>query len=181
MDINIIISITSRAWSLTILKLICEGVPARQASLLSASGASRTSFRNSLFHLTGLGLLERNPGHGHPLRPEYRLTERGQQFGQMACAICATADDAISSSLLRKAWTVPVLAVTGGPCYFGDMKRQLGSVTDRALSHSVRRLQDMNWIERGVETSLWPPRPFYQAVNAGAEICGAVDLAFSNT
>ena len=78
MDINLLVKITARAWSLSILALMHQGVPGRQAALLTRTGAGRTAFAQSLTHLIDLGLLARTSGHGHPLRPEYELTEKGK-------------------------------------------------------------------------------------------------------
>ena len=84
MDIKLLVKISARAWSLDILAQMYRGVPGRQAALLSATQAGRTAFSKSLAHLVELGLVERNPGHGHPLRPEYRLTDRGKIAAAMA-------------------------------------------------------------------------------------------------
>ena len=74
MDINLLVKITQRAWSMNILALMHEGTAGRQATLLAKTGAGRTAFAQSLHHLIELNLVQRNPGHGHPLRPEYILT-----------------------------------------------------------------------------------------------------------
>lgn len=172
MDINLIVKITSRAWSLNILALMHSGTPGRQAPLLYASGASRTAFTHSLVHLVNLGLLERNPGHGHPLRPEYRLTPKGAEIATIAERINTVAPE---NSLLRRTWTIPVLAVSHKPRYFGEIKTDLGLITDRALSQSLQQLQANRWLKRTVDTRKNPPRPIYQAVNAGIKICQAVN------
>lgn len=177
MDINTLVKVTSRAWSLKVLALLHEGVPGRQAPLLAASGASRTTFVNSLRHLEALGILERNPGHGHPLRPEFRLTVAGQALAPIAHQIESTVRDDNGLILLRKAWTVPILAVANQPKVFSEFKRDLTPITDRALSHSLRELNDHKWIERSVNVELHPPRPFYQAVNEGADICEMIGLS----
>ena len=75
MDINLIVNVCSKAWALPILAAMGDGVPGRQAALLNATGAGRSSFASSVTHLIDLGLVRRRGGHGHPLRPEFELTE----------------------------------------------------------------------------------------------------------
>lgn len=179
MDINLLVKVTSRAWSLPILALMHTGTPGRQASLLSASGAGRTAFAQSLGHLIELGLLERNPGHGHPLRPEYRLTHKGVEIAIAADKIKNAVPQPSERVLLRRAWTVPVLCVSQEPRCFTDIKNELTSITDRALSQSLKQLQEHKWLLRKVDTDIRPPRPIYQAANIGAQISQAVALGLS--
>ena len=174
MDIEALVKLTSRAWALDILALMHGGVAGRQAVLLAATGASRAALRQSLEHVVALGLLERNPGHGHPLRPEYRLTRRGAAAAKLAAAILRAVPDRNQAALLRKAWTVPVLAVTAAPCRFSEIKARLHLVTDRALSLSLERLQARHWLQRDIDLSDRPPRPLYRAANTGRDICRAI-------
>jgi len=177
MDIKNLVKITSRAWSLKILALLHEGVPGRQAALLSATKASRTAFAASLAHLVDLGLLERNPGHGHPLRPEFRLTAKGTQVAKVANDIINAVPPPLETKILRKTWTVPILALTERPRHFVDIRSGLPSITDRALSQSLSLLHRKEWLRRDVDISSRPLRPTYQATNIGAGICQAVNLS----
>lgn len=169
MDINELVKITSKAWSLTILSLIHSGVPARQAPLLTASGASRTAFAQSFAHLADIGMVERNPGHGHPLRPEYRLTERGTLAAMLAHRIqlLSLSDDL---QLLRRTWTIPILTCLHKPSPFSAIKKSLAPITDRALSMSLQSMQDHHWVERHVNEAEHPPRSIYYSVNNGEKI-----------
>ena len=137
MDINLLVKLTERAWSLRILTAMHEGVPGRQAMLLKETGAGRTAFAQSLAHLVALGLVERNPGHGHPLRPEFRLTAQGHAMAGVAHRIDALGLGEPGRLLLRRAWTVPVLAVSHQPRFFSQIKGDLAGITDRALSQSL--------------------------------------------
>lgn len=175
MDIETIVKVTSRAWSLDILASMHAGVPGRQAPLLSSTGANRTAFAKSLGHLFDLGLLARNPGHGHPLRPEYRLTPRGTEIAKIAGNIAGVVPRDEEFALLRRTWTVPVLAVTHTPRRFTEIKSDLFSITDRALSKSLHQLQELEWLRREIDISGRPPRPTYQAANIGFKICQAVN------
>ena len=176
MDIDALVKVTSRAWSLDILAAMHRGTPGRQASLISATGAGRTAFAQSLGHLVDLGLLERNPGHGHPLRPEFRLTARGVEIARIADGIKTIVDRSSDLFLLRRAWTIPVLAVSQQPRYFGEIKGQLVPITDRALSQSLKQLEAHQWLNRAIDGSSRPVRALYQAVNAGARISQAINL-----
>lgn len=174
MDINLLVKVTSRAWSLKILALMLKGTPGRQAALLSASEASRTAFTQSLQHLLELKLLERNPGHGHPLRPEYRLTPKGTEVAIIANKIELTVPRSSEHALLRRAWTIPVLIASREPRYFTDIKKDLVTITDRALSQSLKQLEARNWMQREIDAASRPPRPLYYVANTGALICQAV-------
>lgn len=169
MDISILVNITSRAWACPILAQMHAGVAGRQAPLLAATGASRTAFKQSMDHLIEIGLMERNPGHGHPLRPEFRLTPLGKVAAGLAGDII-TAAPADSQALLRKTWTLPVLTTLQRPQHFGAIKRDLSTITDRALSQSLRAMEARQWVVRDVDVAARPPRSLYTAVNTGAVI-----------
>jgi len=169
MYIDSFVNITSRAWSIPILSSLHVGVAGRQAALLTATGASRTAFAQSMDHLIKIGLLERNPGHGHPLRPEFRLTQLGKAAAAIADKIqgVSTEDD---QPLLRKSWTLPVLTSLQTPCHFSDIKRNLHTITDRALSQSLKSMEVKDWVNRSVDETARPPRSIYRAINTGGVI-----------
>jgi DNA-binding HxlR family transcriptional regulator len=172
MYIKLFVNITSRAWALPILSNLHEGIAGRQAPLLAATGASRTAFAQSMDHLITIGLLERNPGHGHPLRPEFRLTSLGVSAAAIANKIQGvTADE--DQDLLRRSWTLPVLTSLHTPCRFNNIKRNLPSITDRALSQSLKTMEVRSWVCRSVDQTARPPKSIYVAVNTGEVISKA--------
>lgn len=116
-------------------------------------------------------MIERNPGHGHPLRPEFRLTDQGRVVAARATKITELAAD---DALLRRTWTIPILATTTRPRYFGEIKQSLGNITDRSLSKSLKSLEGHQWLDREVMTNIHPPRPVYHAKNIGKRIANAV-------
>lgn len=176
MDIKSLVNITSRAWSLKILALMFSGVPGRQAPLLATTDASRTAFAASLDHLVKLGLVERNPGHGHPLRPEFRLTREGRLAAETADRIIASVPDDDAFELVQRTWTVPILALTAAPQRFSAIKSSLVPITDRALSKSLLLLEERDWLRRDIAMSERAPHPIYRAVNVGRRINRAVAL-----
>lgn len=166
MDIKHFVNITSRAWAIPILASLHAGVAGRQAPLLAATGASRSAFAQSMDHLILIGLLERNPGYGHPLRPEFRLTEFGVPAAALAKQIQSVTSER-DQDLLRRSWTLPILTAIHEPNNFNGIKRNLQTITDRALSQSLKTMEIRSWVHRHVDEGARPPRTLYRAVNSG--------------
>ena len=179
MDIITFVNITSRAWAMPILSSLHAGVAGRQAPLWAATGASRTAFAQSMEHLISIGLLERNPGYGHPLRPEFRLTARGVTAAAIAHKVQTISADE-DQGLLRRSWTLPVLAVLQTPSHFSEIKRNLNTITDRALSQSLKAMEVRNWVSRNLDAVARPPSSIYCAVNTGGMISNitAAEITF---
>lgn len=170
MGLSDLVKLTSKAWAIPILAQFGAGVPGRQAPLLRATGASRTAFGQSLTHLQAIGVLERNPSHGHPLRPEFRLTEHGKALAAPALAIHDLTKETPHEALIRRMWVLPLLALTRDPRSFSTLASALRPITDRALSQALQRLQTAGWIHRDVDITARPPRATYQAQQTGAQI-----------
>ncbi len=179
MDIETFVNTTSRAWAIPILSNLHAGIAGRQAPLLMATGASRTAFAQSMDHLISIGLLERNPGYGHPLRPEFRLTQLGVSAAAIAHKIQSITTDE-DQDLLRRSWTLPVLTAIHKPSHFNDIKRNLRTITDRALSQSLKKMETRSWVQRSVDEAARPPRSIYRAMNTGGLISGvtATEVSF---
>lgn len=169
MDIRTFVNTTSRAWAIPILSSLHAGIAGRQAPLLAATGASRTAFAQSMDHLVTIGLLERNPGYGHPLRPEFRLTELGVSAAALANKIQSVTAEG-DQDLLRRSWTLPVLTAIHKPRHFNEIKRNLQTITDRALSQSLKAMETRSWVHRHIDEAARPPRSMYCAVNTGGLI-----------
>lgn len=168
MDATFLVKLTSKAWALPILAQMGAGVPGRQAALQSATGASRTAFGQSLSHLIDLRVVEKNPGHGHPLRPEYQLTPLGAALAPAAGAIVEMSQDTTHPTLIRRMWILPLLASLQKPQTFTALATKLTPITDRALSQALQHLQMADWITRDVDISSRPPRATYQSHRIGA-------------
>lgn len=181
MDILLLVKITQRRWSLRILALLNQEVPARQAPLLAKlDGVGRTAFAQSLRHLIDLGLLERTPGHGHPLRPEFRLTPMGKTISPMAERIekISLSDDA--RSCLRHNWSLPIVAASPQPVRFSALRTTLAPITDRALSQSLGRLHAEHLIARSVYVHTRPPKTTYQITDLAVPLYEAISETFTD-
>lgn len=169
MDISQLVNLTARAWAPTILVLMAEGVPGRQAVLLARSGAPRSAFAGSMLRLIELGLVQRNPGHGHPLRPEFVLTQDGRAIApRFSAALRAIPND--SARLLRRTWSLPILCALDQPRGFSALSARLPAVTDRALSQGLKLLTPAGLLSREVDSAAHPPRVRYARAPLGARV-----------
>ncbi len=148
----------------------------RQAPLLALSGAGAHSFWPELQYLIEIGMVERNPGHGHPLRPEFRLTTQGNTAAKLAADVveCLNENDD-GFALMRKTWTLPILAVIGGAKRFSEIKSALPSITDRALSQTLLQIEEQGWLNREIVIEGRHPYPSYHAMGIGLKISQVLD------
>jgi len=175
MDIESFVKLTGRAWAPTLLALMARGVPGRQAVLLARAGAPRSAFAGSMARLIEMRLVQRNPGHGHPLRPEYVLTDAGRVAGAAMMGALSPGLQAGTLNLMRRTWSLPVLGALRQPSHFGQIATRLSPVTDRALSQSLKALENAELVTRIVRSELRPPRAIYARSALGAEVALPLD------
>src|SRR5215213_8474587 len=105
MSIRELIAIFHHRWAAPLLAELLRQKGSRFAALAGTLGVGRESLRRTLDSLLEQGLVARNPGYGHPLRPEYVLTTRGEDAARRCTKLLAAGDGDV---LLRK-WSLPIL------------------------------------------------------------------------
>ena len=79
----------------------------------------------------------RNTGYGHPLRPEYALTD----YGTIISAECRVLLEQIKPperDIILKKWSMPCICVARpGGTSFTEFRRTLPTITPRALSWAI--------------------------------------------
>lgn len=170
MDKAKLVNLCSRTWSLTALSLMANGVSPRVSPLAAAANCGRTAMGVSVEHLVQLGLLERNPGHGHPLRPEFRLTSDGEYIADWAAGLTGLMKSDFDKALLRTKWSLPLVNCLPEEKRYGDLRRELMPVTDRALSNCLKQLAENDWVKRKVDSVLSPPTVTYQTAKLGKKV-----------
>lgn len=134
---------------------------AKFVTLLSRTGASRDTLSDTLSALTAEGVVAKNPGYGHPMRPEYILTPFGETLGP-PCVEAAKVIPALGLfEIAVKKWPMLVVVAIGrGGSRFGEIKELLPGITPRALTGALRDLQAEGLADR-VITETWPPHTVY--------------------
>jgi DNA-binding HxlR family transcriptional regulator len=154
-------------WAAPALALLDERGGARFVELQRRLGVTRESLRRALDALVGLGYVRRNEGYGHPLRPEYLITEPGRTAAALAGRVSRSR---ARETLLRK-WSVPVLAELEDPRRFSELRGALPGVTPRALALALQELESVGLVRREVLPTR-PPSTVYRATARADTILG---------
>ena len=167
MSIEELIALCHHRWSPPVLAELGRTRGARFVVLMNRLGVGRASLQRALAALVELGLVRRNPGYGHPLRPEYVLTPEGEEAAAR-CARLLAAVDGKAGVLLRK-WSLPVLAALRGNTRFSELREALPGITARALALALKDLERAGLVTRRVEET-YPPSTVYAATAEAARL-----------
>jgi DNA-binding HxlR family transcriptional regulator len=155
-------------WAAPTLALLDARGGARFVELQRRLGVTRESLRRALDALVGLGYVRRNEGYGHPLRPEYLITEDGRSAARLAVRV----DGSRARETLLRKWSVPVLVALDEPRRFSELRAVLPGVTPRALALALRDLEDARLVRRDVRPTR-PPSTVYRATRRAAGVVGS--------
>ncbi|ALJ16014.1 winged helix-turn-helix transcriptional regulator [Sphingopyxis macrogoltabida] len=163
----LLVQLGSHRWLVPLLADLAAHRGARFVELVHRLGLPRDSLTRTLDAAAALGWVQRNPGHGHPLRPEYILTEAGQ-FAATRAATIAAAQRAIGlppGAATR--WGLPLVAGIGaGHERFNALSRLLAPATPRALSQGLTALGRHGLVTREI-LDLRPPASCYELTGSG--------------
>jgi len=138
-----------------------QGGGARLATLVHRLGAPQQSVKRALEGLALAGWVEANPGDGHPLRPEFRLTPRGIEVARAGERLLAEINEAGLLAGVRRKWSLPAtLAIAADRHWFNDIKTALPGITPRALTMTLTDLESSRIVLRTTEGDR-TPRPRY--------------------
>jgi DNA-binding HxlR family transcriptional regulator len=158
-----LVTLLHRRWAPAILAELHRTSGSRFVALAHRLGSSRESLRSTLHALVAAGLVRRNPGYGHPLRPEYLLTERGAELAPACTELVAALDRLDLRELGLRKWSLPaVLAIADArEARFSQLAHDLPGITPRALTLALKDLVAAGLVEREV-TSDYPPATVYR-------------------
>jgi len=164
-----------RRWSVPVLAaLAAEGGGARFVLLLNQVGCARSALASTLDHLKASGWIKRNPGHGHPLRPEYLLTAKGAVIAGQAQRIEAVSTELGLGPKALQRWTLPLaFELRASPRRFTQLKSGLIPATPRALSLTLKQMMVQDLVSRAVMDD-FPPAPLYDLTTRGRELAQVI-------
>ena len=165
-----LVALCHHRWTIPVLAEIERTRGSRFATLGGKLGVSNESLRRTLRALEGDGLVARNPGYGHPLRPEYVLSTRGAQLGPHAQRLL----DALRGheEIALKKWSLPVLAALDQARRFSEIGSALPEATPRALTLTLKDLRAAGLVQRTV-TDDYPPAVVYELTPTARPIADA--------
>jgi len=143
--------------------------------LANRLNASRDTLSETLTALIANGLVMRNPGYGHPLRPEYILTPPGEAVGATCIELAAVVSGEGLLKLALKKWPMTVLAAVGrGATRFGEIKAMLAGLHARSLALALKDLESAGLLERRISAG-YPPAPAYHLTAKAERIFPVLD------
>lgn len=157
-------------WVVPVLALLAERDGARFVVMLNALGIARESLVRTLESAIRMGWVIRNPGHGHPLRPEYILTPEGHGIAQTCRAVIAAQGRlGIAPNALTR-WSLPVIGlIANGQSRFNMIERALTGANPRALAQSLKSMVGIELLDRRVVGD-YPPVSHYELTRRGGII-----------
>lgn len=160
-----------------ILAELHRAAGSRFVPLANRLGLSRESLRQTLGALIAAGLVMRNPGYGHPLRPEYVLTATGRRIAPACVELVETLQRLDFETGGLKKWSIPVLLALARERRFTELREAL-AVSPRALTLALKELADAGLVERRVHNGFPPSTSYHVTPRARPLARAASRLAF---
>jgi DNA-binding HxlR family transcriptional regulator len=166
-SLNDLIMLGKQRWMAAMLADLSAHHGARFVELVNRLSLPRDTLARTLEAGQALGWVIRNPGHGHPLRPEYILTDVGARIAGIAQSqLQAQRQIGLPPGTLTR-WGLPILhSLDGGFQRFNDLFRALTPASPRALSDGLRVLATNDLIMRRLVDD-YPPISLYSLTKNG--------------
>ena len=167
-------TLTAGRWLLPLMAHVAAEHGSRFAVMLARLGLSRSALAASLAQLQAAGWLERNPGHGHPLRPEYVLTRAGAPVAAFCLKVMATRERLGLEPGQLPRWSLPLVARLGrDSARFSALRASLRPVTPRALSLTLKQMLAVDLVSRALADE-FPPIAIYGLTGRGERLAEAM-------
>lgn len=167
-------SLGGNRWAVPVMALLSREGGARFAVIARAFDLSHHSLARCLEYLRVAGWVIPNPGHGHPLRPEYLLSDMGRPIGAVCERIAAKRERLALSAADLPRWSLPIVAgLAPDWTRFGELQARLRPVSPRALSQTLQAMIGHDLVRRRLEDR-YPPVALYGLTGRGKDLAGAI-------
>ena len=157
-------------WTLPILAELHGSGGCKFVTLVNRLGISRDSLRNTLRALVEAGWARRNPGYGHPLRPEYIPTAFGARLGPWCAQVRRRLKALGIERIGSRKWSLPIVyALSFGKLRFSQLQEIWAELTPRSLAMALKDLQEAGVVERRVSDD-YPPATYYTLTPTGRRL-----------
>lgn len=174
-DLAPLIDLVHHRWNIPIIAEIHARSGAKFVTLVNSLPISRSALSASLQDLIALGIVARNEGHGHPMRPEYILTRVGEQLGADCEELVRVVSRRRAGDIAFRKWTLPIVAAIGDQAVrFNEVRSALENASPRAVTLTIKTLLSRKWIARNIIDD-YPPAAGYQLMATGRRILTCVD------
>jgi DNA-binding HxlR family transcriptional regulator len=158
-----------------IVACLAETRGAKFVTLLNRLGLPRDSLTRTLHYGIAAGWIMRNPGYGHPLRPEYLLTTEGERISIACQAVLATQSALLLAPDALNRWSLPIIRLLAdGVHRFNDLSRGMPAASPRALTLNLKMMLSHRLIDRQL-TNRFPPGADYVLTGRGQQLAHAAE------
>jgi DNA-binding HxlR family transcriptional regulator len=166
--------LTAGRWLVPLLAHLADEKGSRFAVMLARLGLSRSVLAASLATLQEAGWAIRNPGHGHPLRPEYVLTPAGAPVAAYCQGVMWQREKLGLEPGQLPRWSLPLIArLDGEKARFSALRDGLRPITPRSLSLTLKQMLQVDLVDRALEDE-FPPVAIYGLTGRGRALAAAL-------
>lgn len=177
-ELGPLIELVHHRWNIPVIAELYRRSGAKYVTLVNTLGVSRASLSTSLDDLIEQGLVTRNAGHGHPMRPEYLLTDDGLVIGAHCLSLARLVGRRKEASLAFRKWTLPLVAAIGDETRrFNEVRSALGAATPRAVTLGLKSMLAGRWATR-ILIDDYPPATGYELMPRGRQVLACVSSLY---
>lgn len=174
LSLDDLIALCRGRWNMALLADLAAHRGARFVELAHRLALPRDSLVRTLHAATAAGWVMRNPGHGHPLRPEYILTQEGARLAAATQPLLAVQTHLGLMPGTLTCWGMPLICTIAlGHARFNEIAKTLTTATPRAISLGLQTLTTNDLVFRQVLDGR-PPASLYRLTPNGTLLAEAV-------
>lgn len=165
-----LIELVHHRWNIPVIAELYRRSGTKYITLVNSLDVSRASLSASLNDLIEQGFVRRNTGHGHPMRPEYLLTEDGLAIGEQCLSLARLVQRRKEARLAFRKWTLPLVAAIGHDIRrFNEVRDALTGATPRAVTMGLKSMLAERWAAR-ILIDAYPPATGYELMPKGRQV-----------